>query len=122
MSEDGVVLITLAHVRQYNFAYYRVDDDTLFKGLGVTDAKKRKMLERRVVYYDYLGDEVPRHYQFSDDDDDRYRFFDDDDAAEMEARFSEGNDGPNYSCMNTSYAVTLFVFALLFVDVWKRYR
>lgn len=51
--------------------------------------KKRKMLERRVAYYDYLGDEAPSHY----------RFFDNDDAAEMEARSSEGDDGPNHRCI-----------------------
>ncbi|KAH8623590.1 hypothetical protein IG631_22069 [Alternaria alternata] len=89
MSEDDVVLIALAHVRQYDFEYDGVDDDTLFKGLGITDAKKRKMLERRVAYYDYLGDEAPSHY----------RFFDNDDAAEMEARSSEGDDGPNHRCI-----------------------
>jgi hypothetical protein len=121
MSEDDVVLIALAHVRQYNLEHDRVDDDTLFKGLGITDAKKRKMLERRVVYYDYMGDEVPRHYQFFDDDG-HYPFFDDDDAAEMEARFIEDDDGSNHSCMKTAYAVTLFVFALLFLDGWGRYR
>jgi hypothetical protein len=112
MSEDDVVLIALAHVRQCNLEYDGVDDDTLFKGLGITDAKKRNMLERRVANYDYLGDEVPRHYRFSDDDD----------VAEREARFSEGDDGPNHRCMKTGYAVALFVFALLFVGGWKRYR
>ena len=96
MSEDDAVLIALAHVRQYDFEYDGVDDDTLFKGLGITDAKKRKMLERRVVYYDYLGDQVPRQYRFSDDDDDDD---DDDNAVEMEARFSEGDDGPNHRCI-----------------------
>ncbi|RII05524.1 hypothetical protein CUC08_Gglean010174 [Alternaria sp. MG1] len=121
MSQDDVVLIALAHVRQYNLKYDGVDDDILFKGLGITDAKKRNMLERRVVYYDYLGGQVPRQYRFSDDDD-YHRFPDDDNAVEMEARFSEGDDGPNHSCMKTAYAVTLFVLALLFLGVWKRYR
>jgi hypothetical protein len=64
MSEDDVVLIALAHVRQYDLEYDGVDDDTLFKGLGITDSKKRKMLERRVAYYDDPADEVTSHYRF----------------------------------------------------------
>lgn len=112
MSEDDVVLIALAHVRRCIFEYDGLDDDTLFKGLGITNLKKRKMLERRVADYDYLGGEVPRRYRFSDDDD----------AAEREARFSEADDGPNHRSMKSKYAVTLLAVALLFVGGWKRYR
>ena len=112
MSENDVAVIALAHVRQCNPEYDGADDDTLFEGLGITNAKKRKMIERRVAIYNYWGGEIPRDYWFSDDND----------AAERQARSSEGDDGPNQRCMKTTYAVTLFVFALLCVSGWKRYR
>ena len=53
MSENNVVLITLAQVRQYNFKYNSVNNNILFKGLGIIDIKKRKIFKRGIIIYNY---------------------------------------------------------------------
>ena len=53
MSENNVVLITLAQVRQYNFKYNSVNNNILFKGLGIIDIKKKKIFKRGIIIYNY---------------------------------------------------------------------
>ena len=53
MSENNVVLITLAQVRQYNFKYNSVNNNILFKGLGIIDIKKKKIFKRGIIIYKY---------------------------------------------------------------------
>jgi hypothetical protein len=55
MSEDDVVTIALAHVRQINLKYDSHDYEKLLLSLGVESDQRKKRLLRRAKSFDYLG-------------------------------------------------------------------